>query len=92
MLHHAAQAGAFDLKAGVMEALHSMRRAGKGNANLVHFSVSVMGEGIVCVCVHAIMWECGGECMCVCACMCECMCVCVCKCMCMYVRLCVCEP
>ncbi|KAK7502576.1 hypothetical protein BaRGS_00006151 [Batillaria attramentaria] len=28
MLYHAAQAGAFDLRAGVMEALHSMRRAG----------------------------------------------------------------
>ena len=59
MLHHAAQAGAFDLKAGVMEALHSMRRAGKGNANLVHLSVSVFwGEGCLCVCT------------CLCACVC----------------------
>ena len=28
MLYHAAKAGAFDLKAGVMEALLSMRRSG----------------------------------------------------------------
>ena len=61
MLHHAAQAGAFDLKAGVMEALHSMRRAGKGNANLVHLSVSVF------------FW--GGWGLCVCTCLCACVCI-----------------
>ena len=67
MLHHAAQAGAFDLKAGVMEALHSMRRAGKGNANLVHLSVSVCGGD--CVCVYMLVCVCLYM-LCVCVCMC----------------------
>ena len=89
MLHHAAQAGAFDLKAGVMEALHSMRRAGKGNANLVHLSVSVCGGDCVCVymlvcvclymlCVCVYVHACVSACVYVSASACVCMCVCVC--------------
>ena len=56
MLHHAASAGAFELKAGVMEALHSMRRAGKEIlSHLAHKCVFVIFSLFihVYVCAHA---------------------------------------